>query len=414
MIREESISITNALKRIQEAKPVDWTSLLAMSNEDLREHVNDEENYLHIFNEISNAIYAEAKKYRAEENFVRIWGSSVISDTLVNSIIRNLHKIKEPLEYAKKCVTSIMSLSHPPSPGDFHEVKYLDIEPRIKLTNQVPKNTRFFWKTPSFKSVFLGGEGGTGKSMIMTYASMWAYKNNWIVLNLPNAYKLNNDPTVTYRRAYNGLFITEDYAKKWLEQFRSANLELVKKTKVNMDLYGKIDFTGVHDNEYNPIPNLYNPKRDTYFNDVDGLGPEPDVADEALQREMRMSIIAPNPVTLDDICIAGIKDEKLATSAIGELLEQIYELDTPILCCVDAFNWFYRPSSFKSFRYYNDRGLYGRVPPNHVALSRLFMHLDGHRIKKGLKIVTSSNTPLHNHKFSIEKLMLPKSKVDAM
>lgn len=40
-----------------------------------------------------------------------------------------------------------------------------------------------------------------------------------------------------------------------------------------MDLYGKIDFTGVHDDEYNPIPNLYDPKRDTYFNDVDKLGP---------------------------------------------------------------------------------------------------------------------------------------------
>jgi hypothetical protein len=30
-----------------------------------------------------------------------------------------------------------------------------------------------------------------------------------------------------------------------------------------------------------------------------------------------MSILVPNPTTLDDICIAGIKDEKLATSAIG-------------------------------------------------------------------------------------------------
>ena len=55
---------------------------------------------MHIFNEISNVIYAEAKKYRGNEHFVRIWGSSVISDTIVNSIIRNLHKIKNPFEYA--------------------------------------------------------------------------------------------------------------------------------------------------------------------------------------------------------------------------------------------------------------------------------------------------------------------------
>jgi hypothetical protein len=38
-------------------------------------------------------------------------------------------------------------------------------------------------------------------------------------------------------------------------------LEFVKKTKVNKNLYGKIDFTGVHDDEYNPIPNLYDPRR---------------------------------------------------------------------------------------------------------------------------------------------------------
>lgn len=364
---------------------------------------------MHIFTEISNALYEEVKQYRAHEHFVRIWGSSVISDTIVNSIMRNLHVIKDPKDYAKRCVTAVMALKHPYSPADFHEVKHLNVEPRIELSNTVPKNASFFWKTPSFKNVFLGGEGGTGKSMILTYVSMWAYKNGWLVLNLPNAYKLNNDPSVTYRRAYNGMFMTEDYARKWLEQFRSANLELVKKTRVNLDLYGKIDYTGIHDNEYNPIPNLYDPKREVHFNEVDKLGPEPDLVDEGLQKEIRMGSFIPNPETLKDICLAGIKDEKLATCAIGELLEQIYELDVPILCCVDAFNWFYRPSSFASFRYYNDRGLYGRVPPQHVALSRLFMHLDGHRIKKGLKIVTSSNHPLHNHKFSIEKIMLPKS-----
>ena len=84
------------------------------------------------------------------------------------------------------------------------------------------------------------------------------------------------------------------------------------------------------------------------------------------------------------------------------------------MVCADAFNWFYRPSSFKSFRYFNDNGLYGRVPPQHIAISRLFMHLDGHRIKRGLKVVTSSNHPLHNHTFDIEKIMLPKGKKSAI
>lgn len=34
-------------------------------------------------------------------------------------------------------------------------------------------------------------------------------------------------------------------------------------------LYGKIDYTGVHDDEYDPVPNLYDPRRETYFNDAD-------------------------------------------------------------------------------------------------------------------------------------------------
>lgn len=123
-----------------------------------------------------------------------------------------------------------------------------------------------------------------------------------------------------------------------------------------------------------------------------------------------MGKFVPDPSILDDICVAGIKNQKLATSAIGELLEQIYELDVPILSCVDGFNWFYRPSCHSSFGYHNDRGLDGRVPPNHIAISRLFMNLDGHRIKKGLKVVASSNYPLYKHTFEISKILLPRSK----
>jgi hypothetical protein len=58
--------------------------------------------------------------------------------------------------------------------------------------------------------------------------------------------------------------------------------------------------------------------------------------------------------------------------------------------------------------YIDNAGLFGRVPPAHVALSRLFMDLDGHRIKKGLKVVTASNYPLFKHKFDVSKIMLPK------
>lgn len=57
MLRQESISITNALRRIQNAVPVDWDTLLKMEKKELKEYINDEEHYMHLFNEISNAVY---------------------------------------------------------------------------------------------------------------------------------------------------------------------------------------------------------------------------------------------------------------------------------------------------------------------------------------------------------------------
>lgn len=37
------------------------------------------------------------------------------------------------------------------------------------------------------------------------------------------------------------------------------------------------------------------------------------------------------------------------------------------------------------------------------------MHLDGHKLKNGFKVVASSNYPLHKHKFDIKKIMFPEN-----
>ena len=92
---------------------------------------------------------------------------------------------------------------------------------------------------------------------------------------------------------------------------------------------------------------------------------------------------------------------------MGELLGQVYDLDVPILECVDAFSWLYRPSDYGSFRYFNYRGLFGKIPPYHIAHCRMFVNFDGHKIKNGLKVVTSSNYPLFKHKFDIKQMMYP-------
>jgi len=59
------------------------------------------------------------------------------------------------------------------------------------------------------------------------------------------------------------------------------------------------------------------------------------------------------------------------------------------LVAVDGANWFYRPSIYPSFRYESDKRLKGFIPPFHFSLARAFMHLDGHKIRNGYKIMAA-------------------------
>lgn len=59
------------------------------------------------------------------------------------------------------------------------------------------------------------------------------------------------------------------------------------------------------------------------------------------------------------------------------------------------------------YRYYNDRDLWGKIPPYHVAHCRMFCNLDGHKLPHGIKVVASSNYPMYMHKFNIKMMMYP-------
>lgn len=100
-----------------------------------------------------------------------------------------------------------MKIEPLPSPADF--AKRFKVLPGtdVETKTELPSQARHFCRTPSLKSFFLGGEGGTGKSMILLYLSMLAHKNNWIIINVPNAYKWTHDKKAKYPRAYNGLFL---------------------------------------------------------------------------------------------------------------------------------------------------------------------------------------------------------------
>ena len=118
--------------------------------------------------------------------------------------------------------------------------------------------------------------------------------------------------------------------------------------------------------------------------------------------------LLPNPKTLKDIVDCALAHPKFCTSAIYEILEQLQKQDkVPVLVAVDGANWFYRPSIYPSFRYESDKGLNGSVPPYHFSLCRAFMHLDGHKLRNGYKVMAAQIYPLHQHVFTPKMIHLP-------
>lgn len=61
-----------------------------------------------------------------------------------------------------------------------------------------------------------------------------------------------------------------------------------------------------------------------------------------------------------EVVETGIRDPELSICALAELLEQLYSQEREkVLVCVDEYNWLFRPSVYRSFRYANDKGLKG-------------------------------------------------------
>lgn len=76
------------MKVLQNGKKIDWEAFHKMSPEDRLEYVDNENRYPLLFQDLSNYIMDQVKQYKKEEKYLRIWGNSVICDTLVNSILQ--------------------------------------------------------------------------------------------------------------------------------------------------------------------------------------------------------------------------------------------------------------------------------------------------------------------------------------
>ena len=158
----------------------------------------------------------------------------------------------------------------PPSSMDFTKrFRTLPGYDFIQTKQSVPENASYYSQTPSFKSIFLGGLKGNGKSMVLHYLTMFAYKNNWIVINVPNCYKWTQNKKNDIQRCFNGLYLMNKDAVEWLDQFMTANEAHLLNNKVDMSFYGKYDLSGYNSDFPDPVPKeLYYEDRRTYFHEI--------------------------------------------------------------------------------------------------------------------------------------------------
>ena len=268
---------------------------------------------------------------------------------------------------------------------------------------------------PNFKGansgLLLWGNRGVGKSQILTYVTAWAHENKWAVLAIPKADAYTDGKHEIFRFK-NGLYLQPILAKKLLMQLRHSNEYLFKNSDVDLSVYGKIDISGVRDGDPEPCPKVWDEERQCWTDawkehlydfEIKNL--------QQKYEEMtnRCGLQLPEPKKLMDIVDLGIAMPDLATSCFGELLEQLYASDKfHTLIAVDGYNDWLKPSNYLSFRYDSDKRMKGYIPPHDIAIVRMLMKFDGHRIRNGFKIFATSHYRQYKHLCEPADISIPE------
>ena len=449
---KEGVLVLNELRRIQSDRPSQDEYETAFANckepKDFLRVLDNEELFPRIFRDFANTFIDCLAPYRADPFMDKVFANAFFFDAVTNVLVRQLsnpqlgpHLMKE--NSRKEIINQLLdhiqnNLDQECNPtligemfnylgqvsfdlakitgGKAQEKGVIDFKRYIKGPRWLPKNMRQFGnkKFSGFNSgALIHGRSGTGKSALLLLSTMWAYRNNWVVLLVPDGYKLTNArPEPEYQFHWHkktGLFMQFEQARQLLEAFKEANSELLAKIPVNMELYGKFDVAGVHESDPEPVPVTYDPERKLYSNhwekDIDD-DEKADIREEQREfDEISISQLLPKPKNLLEIAEVGLNNKVLPIAAICEILEQLYKQDQyPLLVAIDGWSWFFRPTNWPSFRYENDKYLRGRIPPHHMALIRALMRFDGHKMKKGFKICNSSHTSLYRHTFTPDQI----------
>ena len=198
------------------------------------------------------------------------------------------------------------------------------------------------------------------------------------------------------------------YALKLVNELIDTQGHLLNEIPVDHSLYGYFNTAGVHENELDPVPNFYIPERDIHFHISDEfLNDEERELMETLDEKFKVKISdsVKAPETCLDILKGVGEDKWLAISALAEVMEQLFnQTSHDVLLVADDYNWMFKGSAEKTYRYVSVPGLRGGVPGYHMALMRIFMRFDGHMMRRGFKVVGNSNRTIERHYFSPEKI----------
>lgn len=304
-----------------------------------------------------------------------------------------------------------------------HQDLQVNEEHNYKIyTNAYHKKCHTLWRPeeirqvslPNFRGLNSGcvfwGPRGVGKSQVTAYAAAWAHESSWAVITIPRCEHFT-DGTDDIFRFKNGLYLQKYVALRVLRDIMHSNEKLLSEADVNLSLYGKMDITGVRDGDPEPCPRVWDELKQCWSDSWKDILYEHEAKELDLMYEemnQRLGEKLPEPKKLIDIAKFGMENHDLATCAIAEILEQLYHNDKFFTMIVlDGYNDFFKPSEYLSFRYDNDNKLRGRIPPQDLALVRLFMRFDGHLMRNGVKIASTTHYRQFNHLCTPDMINLP-------
>lgn len=457
----ESNSIITSLKNIAKfgSKPFDFVDFVIMYQDEVefKESLAQLENYQGIFRLLSEELRIQIDKNRGHSLIYHRFSDSFLADTLIHVLMKYVeasrdfrlamaHSDTRKTFFAELMQNYILTKSEEEysvlrKPEVFVEelgvVTYtgpqLDIVDDKLITVggnkiEVSLNMKKFAKIKDHlpaavnqfaakgllgfnSSVMLHGSRGVGKSGILNFVTSWAWYSKWVILKVPSAHRLTQVQKHFWRHEESRLYVQQELGMEILQDFIATNKHILDKIPVDLNRYGFYNVSGCHSEEPKAVQNVFDEWTQTHFYDSDKFLMEGELQHNlAQQRHLRANLKEklPTPKTLLEVASYAEKDPEYVVNVLAEVIEQLQnQSQYPVLTVVDDYNWFFRRSAYKSFRYDN-KVMKSCIPPYHMALCRLLMRMDGHKYKNGFKLTASSHYHLYKHVFNPTKINYPE------